>query len=209
MQSEAMQAGVSGNGELRYAGIFRRVGAGLIDAAIILFFMFGIHWLSPHSRLIDGIWVVVIYFAGLVYSVYLVKRFGGTPGKRLLNLRICRTDGSAIGYREAILRESVQTVLGGVTMIGMLMALLSVSDADYLSYEIMQRPEFLLEHVPVWYGFMDNCSIAWTYSEFIVMLTNKRRRSLHDLIAGTVVIHEITQDQQSGDAASSGTTSVV
>jgi uncharacterized RDD family membrane protein YckC len=206
MQSEAMQAGVSGNGELRYAGIFRRVGAGLIDMVIILLFALGIHWLSPHSRLIDGIWGVIIYFAGLVYSVYLVKRFGGTPGKRLLNLRICRTDGSAIGYREAILRESVQTVLGGVSMIGMLMAFLSVSDADYLSYEVMQRPEFLLEHVPVWYGFMDNCSVAWTYSEFIVMLTNKRRRSLHDLIAGTVVIHEITQDQQSGDAASSGTT---
>ena len=209
MQSEAMQAGVSGNGELRYAGIFRRVGAGLIDAAIILFFMFGIHWLSPHSRLIDGIWVVVIYFAGLVYSVYLVKRFGGTPGKRLLNLRICRTDGSAIGYREAILRESVQTVLGGVLTIGMLMALLSVSSADYLSYELIERAEFLREHAPAWYGFVDNCYNVWLFSEYIVMLTNKRRRSLHDLIAGTVVIHEVSQDQQSGDAASSGATSVV
>ena len=206
MQSEAMQAGVSGNGELRYAGIFRRVGAGLIDAAIILFFMFGIHWLSPHSRLIDGIWVVVIYFAGLVYSVYLVKRFGGTPGKRLLNLRICRTDGSAIGYREAILRESVQTVLGGVLTIGMLMALLSVSSADYLSYELIERAEFLREHAPAWYGFVDNCYNVWLFSEYIVMLTNKRRRSLHDLIAGTVVIHEVRQDQQTGDTAMSGTT---
>lgn len=206
MQSEAMQAGLNFNGELRYASVFRRVGAGLIDGAIILLFVFGIEWLSPHTRLLDGIGLVILYFAGLVYSIYLVKRFGGTPGKRLLNMRICRTDGSAIGYREAILRESVQTVFGAVLTIGMLMAYLSVSDPDYLSYEIMERAEFLREHAPAWYGFVDNCYNVWLFSEYIVMLTNKRRRSLHDLIAGTVVIHEVRQDQQTGDATMSGTT---
>ena len=28
----------------------------------------------------------------------------------------------------------------------------------------------------------------WTWSELIVMLTNRQRRALHDFIAGTVVI---------------------
>jgi uncharacterized RDD family membrane protein YckC len=53
---------------------------------------------------------------------------------------------------------------------------------------------------------VDNCYNVWLVSEYIVMLTNKRRRSLHDLIAGTVVIHEVRQDQQTGDATMSGTT---
>ena len=28
----------------------------------------------------------------------------------------------------------------------------------------------------------------WIYSEFIVLLTNKRKRAIHDYIAGTVII---------------------
>jgi uncharacterized RDD family membrane protein YckC len=41
------------------------------------------------------------------------------------------------------------------------------------------------EPILIAYGLVSN---AWTLSELVVLMLNRRRRALHDFIAGTVVI---------------------
>ncbi|MFH3639525.1 RDD family protein, partial [Acinetobacter baumannii] len=41
---------------------------------------------------------------------------------------------------------------------------------------------------PAWYSIVNSASELWTWSEFIVLLFNKRKRAIHDFIAGTIVI---------------------
>ena len=41
---------------------------------------------------------------------------------------------------------------------------------------------------PVLFSIYSWLSNIWVYSEFIVLLTNKRKRALHDFIANTVII---------------------
>lgn len=174
---------------LRYAGFWRRFGAFWIDFVVFVPLMGLSFWLGEMSRVASLSTYLPGLVIGLWFHVYLVKRYGGTPGKLLLKIRITRLDGSNVGYREAILRHSVLFILSTLQTIALMIGTLNMSDAEYLSLAFQARSVRLAEIAPVWYQPVTVLMNIWVWSEFLVMLTNRRRRAIHDFIAGTVVIH--------------------
>lgn len=174
---------------MHYAGFWRRFGAYWIDFLIFLPLVGLSFWLGEKSRLFNLYYFVPGLLIGLWFHVYLVKQYGGTPGKLLLKIRIARLDGAEVGYKEAMIRHSVLFVLTTLTSIGLIIGTLNMSDADYFSLGFQARSLKLVELAPHWYQPITLLVNIWILSEFIVMLTNKRRRALHDFLAGTVVIH--------------------
>lgn len=59
----------------------------------------------------------------------------------------------------------------------------------------MERFEYILPLLPAWYVLVDTVNQLWVWSEFIVLLFNKRKRAIHDFIAGTVVIKQEYREQ--------------
>lgn len=60
----------------------------------------------------------------LVYGWYFLTRHDGqTPGKRLMNIRVIKEDGSPIGDGDAIIRVLVSWISGAVFLIGFIWAL--------------------------------------------------------------------------------------
>ena len=134
----------------------------------------------------------------LFYHVYLVKRFGGTPGKLLASIRIRKVDGGPVGYREAFLRNLPQWGLGILVSIAFIISTLHMTDAEYHSRVFMERQKRMAELAPVWLKPVEWAQNAWIWGELIVLLTNRKRRALHDFIAGTVVV---CTDRRSGKIA--------
>lgn len=130
------------------------------------------------------------FLFSLWYHVYLVKRFGGTPGKILVGLRIQKVDGDHVGYREATLRCVVLLILGTLLSIGNAISAANLTDEQYFSAGFIARSQLIQQHSPSWYRSVTGLSQAWTWSEFIILLTNKKRRALHDFMAGTVVVRQ-------------------
>jgi uncharacterized RDD family membrane protein YckC len=64
-----------------------------------------------------------------------------------------------------------------------------MSDAEFHSLSFMQRSQRLIELAPPWFKPLQVVQQVWVWSEFIVLLTNRKRRALHDFIAGTVVVY--------------------
>ena len=89
------------------------------------------------------------------------------------------------------MRSSVDVVLGLVTAAGVLTALASIPDDQYVA-DWLQRQTNLAMHEPRWYPVANYALMAWYWSEVVVMLFNARRRAVHDFIAGTVVIDDGT-----------------
>ncbi len=171
-----------------YAGFWRRFGAFWIDFLALSPVMVTGLWLSEKTRLAQlymyGPWLVISVW----FYVYLVKRYGGTPGKLLLKMRIVKTDGTPVGYKEAVLRSALTLILYCFSSAGIALATLQLTDAEYLSLGFGERGLRLKELTPVWYAGVALVEQLWVWSEFVVMLTNRQRRALHDFIAGTVVI---------------------
>jgi uncharacterized RDD family membrane protein YckC len=174
--------------ELKYAGFWRRFGAFWLDALILLPLSFLTLWFDGRYRLFQLYYVVPGFIIAVLYSVYLVKQYGGTPGKIIAGLRIVKVDGSPIGYREAILRFLPEFLLAEATSLALILATLQVGDSEYTSLGFMKRSVLLVSLAPAWYKPVQYLQTVWVWSEFIVLLTNKKRRAIHDFIAGTVVI---------------------
>jgi uncharacterized RDD family membrane protein YckC len=103
-------------------------------------------------------------------------------------LRIAKLDGSAISYREAILRFLPEFAMSLAMSVGLILATFKMSDEDYTSVGFLERSKLMVALAPAWFRPVQIFQNIWVWGEFIVLLTNKRRRALHDFIAGTVVV---------------------
>jgi hypothetical protein len=82
----------------------------------------------------------------------------------------------------------VDLLFSALSVLGLYVALATISDADYYVPGWLDRTKNLLAHYPNWLSWTSTASSIWAWSELIVMLCNQRRRSLHDFIAGTIVV---------------------
>jgi uncharacterized RDD family membrane protein YckC len=144
---------------------------------------------------INGLSKNAYYFTfipGLIFhfwfSIYLVKRYGGTPGKLIVGIKIIKLDGTDVTWREALLRQIISFVL---TIFAAIMTIYALSMADGEYYESlgwMQKQQYLFSLTPILFTIYTWTNNIWVYSELLVLLFNKRRRALHDFIAGTVIV---------------------
>jgi uncharacterized RDD family membrane protein YckC len=174
---------------LRYAGFGPRLAANLLDFVIMIPLIALSFWGSSHFRLFQVYYFLPGILFGLFYSFYLVRRYGGTPGKIIVGIRIRKLDGEPVGYREAFLRYLPDTLLGILMSIGLVLSVLHMSDAEYHSLSFMERSKRMVEMSPSWYKPLQWIQTAWVWGELLVLLTNHKRRAIHDFIAGTVVVH--------------------
>ena len=120
-------------------------------------------------------WVIPIFTCVIQfsYSIYFNGRYGGTFGKLKCNLRILdhKTE-MPISYKQAFLRDSVP-----VALIVIMLLLAGSSSSPENSPQLLYVSAIL--------GL-------WFLAEILTMLTNSKRRALHDFIAGTVVVRTNT-----------------
>ncbi len=102
-------------------------------------------------------------------------------------------DGTDIGYKESFLRFSVDILLLIPIIIGQLIALMYISSTDFPSLRWLDISIETQKNIPQWAEIAGIGQQVWFWSELVVLLFNKKKRAIHDFIAGTVVIHSETQ----------------
>lgn len=177
---------------LRYAGFWKRLAASVWDVLLV-----GIPWfvafrysLRSSSTLYIA-WSVGWPIIGSVVGLYLLARFGGTPGKLLQGIRVVQLDGSPITWKHAVLRNSVDLVSSAYAVI-LFLAVVGKIDFELVRALAPGPAEplqaYWREIYPPWVYLVNKVDGLYTLSEAVVMLTNQRRRAIHDYIAGTVVV---------------------
>ncbi|MDQ8181705.1 RDD family protein [Pelagicoccus sp. SDUM812005] len=119
---------------------------------------------------------VTLFFYG--YSIYFHGTYGGTIGKLKTGIRVvdAKTE-QPIGMRQALLRDIVPLALA------LFLYAYAFSQAGMADFESSPYVAW----VPALFGF-------WFLAEIVTMLTNEKRRALHDFIAGTVVIRPTPEE---------------
>lgn len=173
-----------------YATFGQRFAAMWIDIFVLIPLVVVQVLVGAISKGAAFILVIPMAFSYAAYSIYCHARFGQTLGKRVMGIRLVRSSGERIGWREAWLRSSIDVFFAALGAIGSFAALAAVGDGDYYGVGWMQRTQNLAEHEPVWLAWTGTVTQIWVWSEVVVMLFNERRRALHDFIAGTVVVSE-------------------
>ena len=174
-----------------YAGFFVRLGSMLLDGIIMLPIIFIILYVNGLSVNMYFYTIIPNLLFGIWYNIYLPKKYGGTPGKLIAGIKIIKMDGKPIGWKEAILRHSVILVLTIFSVITMILCLSKADETIFNNLGWYKRTEYLMSLATIPFMIHVWASNIWIYGEFIVLLTNKRKRAAHDFIAGTVIVRNV------------------
>lgn len=172
---------------MTYSSFGRRLGAYLIDF-LLLSPLFALqYWASGHSISMAILSAVLVSVAFIGYRVYCHAIWGQTVGKRVVKLRVVRLSGEAIGWRESLLRSSVEMLFTGLTLSAQLIALAAIPAAEFAGLDMVQQNSNLQVYTPAWSSYVMTLSGIWYIASLIALFVNDQRRTLHDFIAGTVV----------------------
>ena len=170
-----------------YGGFWRRVGALLLDSLILSplgIIMFLSMNYTPRAYLYFALPNVVIT---LLYYVFLVKRFGGTPGKLITRMRITMTDGRPVTTQAAVLRYLPLLIIHVLSLLAMIQGASGLGD-DFPSMSFLDKMRVLAESAPRWNTIVTWLGYLWWIATAITLAANARKRAAHDFIAGTVVL---------------------
>jgi uncharacterized RDD family membrane protein YckC len=164
----------------KYNTFSSRFFAALADWVIIFLILWGIGYLKnnvlPQDPIISKIHLTFYTCFDLAYFIFLHGKYGKSIGKMIMNVKIVSfPDESPITYKQAILRDLPYMIL--IALDFLIWCLLQIAPAMSSNFIVIAL-DILASYA----------AIIWFLLEIISMLTNEKRRAIHDKIAGTVVI---------------------
>ena len=179
---------LSGITESIYAGFWIRVWAQILDTVFVLPVLFLILYINGLGKNMYFYTLLPNLLFILWYNVYLPQKNGGTPGKTMAGITIIRLDGNYISWKEAALLYVVLFSLSTLNIIMISCNVLKANDTLFMSLGWLKRSQYLMSFSPIFFKLTSWLTNLWFVGEYLVLLINKRKRSISDFIAGTVVV---------------------
>jgi uncharacterized RDD family membrane protein YckC len=164
----------------KYKTFGPRFWAGFIDGLVFAPVSLFDNYLSAPARgpMILISWAIVSYSAYWLYSVILHARYGQTLGKRAMQVKVLDVSEERIpSLRQAFLGD-VGYIAINIASLGYFIYIVVVHKYVSGTEQVNSLPGMVLAFA----------SIGWLLLEIVTMLTNSKRRAIHDLIAKTVVL---------------------
>lgn len=179
---------INGISESIYAGFWIRVWAQLLDTLFVLPVLFLTLYINGLGKNMYFYTLLPNLLFILWYNVYLPQKNGGTPGKTMAGITIIRLDGNYISWKEAALLYVVVFSLSIINIIMISCNVLKSNDSVFMSLGWLKRSQYLMSLSPTFFKLTSWLANLWFVGEYVVLLINKRKRSISDFIAGTVVV---------------------
>jgi uncharacterized RDD family membrane protein YckC len=163
---------------LEYRTFWRRFWAGWIDGVVFLPIVLLNRWIWAHvsSVAVLGLWHVLHMNLWFAYTVIGHAVWGQTVGKRITGVKVMQMSRERLGLKRALLRDSPWLAIGVLGLV-----------ADFPKVMAGTNPAHVKDPGTLGLIFMWG-GMAWFVLELGTMLLNQKRRAVHDLIAGSVVV---------------------
>jgi len=175
---------------MSYAGFWPRTLAMIVDGIIVVvvgmvatFFAGFVSWVAAITM------DLILYGLFSLYWILLTGIYGQTIGKWVAGIKVIPLDGSRITISHGLLRYSVDLFTSLLITSSTVIALLAVDPIQFNTSGFWEQQQLIVNNTPTWNSVVENISTVWVLSELVVLMFNKKRRAIHDFIAGTVVVH--------------------
>ncbi len=183
--------------EPQYAGFWRRVAAHLIDSVALGLALLAIILITLGNNSLYLLTLVVPGVLSIIYQLYLTTKYGATLGKMAMGIQIVRLDGSPIGFAQANLRYSPYLILGLIGVLGNIEAFNNIPvPSIFFEHGWLERNSLLQQYQPKWVLLSSPVGLFFLLADSIALVISKKKLSVHDLIAGTMVIKTDKPTQQ-------------
>jgi len=156
----------------KYSTFWERIAANAIDDTLLKITGFASVLFITNTSAFNQITLIVASIFPYFYSIILHGYLGQTIGKMLMGIKVFDKDEvTPITMKQAFIRDCIPLLLA--------MILLILSLFGFINAETESNTATI---------FLSIILVSWTLLEIITLLFDKRRRALHDYIAGTVVL---------------------
>lgn len=167
----------------KYATFGPRFWTGSVDACVIwpATFLISLILAQELSATVSTALLFLQESIWMAYTVVMHAKFGQTYGKMVCKVRVVdfKTE-RAITFRQALLREGIPIAVSCSIMVYEILLLRGDAEGRFQA----------TTSGALWFLVM--LQLLWFLAEAVTMLTNEKRRALHDFIAGTVVVRTNT-----------------
>ena len=190
---------------IKYIGFGKRLLAFMIDFGIHMFLVSIIGYIVlvnvnlaqlSHMILYEIMRAVLLYIA----VAFFIVKLGGTPGKLLLKIRIVSIHGGNLSFRSAFLRQSFSIVSTFIQIAVIYFSASMVSMFDMIvrfgDYSNFYEFQWDLKLIILASLLITIVSLV----DYLTMFKNKRKRTLHDFLAESIVVHHDTIPNTTLDA---------
>lgn len=152
-----------------YKTFWRRLFATILDGSVFAPLVWILYFLLNEGefRTLEPVFSSLI---GIIYSVYFVSKNGQTFGKMAMGIIVLDKNGNKATFKQAFTRDIMQIIFSIITIC--IYGIPNETSPSKLTIII----------------FVTLFGIALL--EMMTMLFNNKRRSIHDFIAGTIVIKQ-------------------
>lgn len=171
------------------AGYGKRIGAYLIDSFIVFIPPFILGLFFSENQTVFLFSFVMLQILSRLYFILMNKYFNGTLGKKLFNLKIINYENNTknLTWKMVILRQLFDIIVVIPQIIIPVISVILINN-----WEGYKTFSFALKFYKA--SLLGKCflivSCLISLAEIITMLINDENRSLHDLLAKTVVIEK-------------------
>jgi len=161
--------------EAKYHTGGKRLGAAAVDGLVFAPFIMVNQWISASTQNLDVLiaWTVLAALAPVFYSIILHYKYGQTIGKWAFALKVLHiSETRTLTLNESILRD-IPYLLVEIFALG------------YLVF-LAKKENF--NDFPQFDDFTAAPLFIWNLLEVTTLLTNYKRRAIHDFIARSVVV---------------------
>ncbi|MCX5632297.1 MAG: RDD family protein [Phycisphaerae bacterium] len=170
-----------------YVGFWKRVLAALIDAIIgfalmpvtipLMKFCFERKTIIP-ELLYSVVWTI--------FWMWLIVRFGATPGKLVIKARIVRDNGKYLNWGQAFLRMLIPIIISINSQLMQWNAITTCPSETHIN-SFMEMGQVLNKYGQP-FGTIGNFLCIIIYIDILVILFNKKKRAIHDFVASSFVV---------------------
>ncbi|MEP7365977.1 MAG: RDD family protein [Acidobacteriota bacterium] len=179
-----------------YVGFWRRVGVALLDCVVFSPLMAAYYWfdLLLLSFRLQSIWLHLLYFlAFYLPTLYFVTRFGGTPGKLMMGMRVVESSGQYLSLHRALRRDSIQYLSSTIHLLLLSQTIAALPNPVAVDSTAQVFEAF--DRYGGWWNTADWVSGILPVMDVLVVCMNRRKRAIHDYIAGSYVITKRSYDR--------------
>ncbi len=167
--------------DIKYRTFWPRVGAAFIDGLIIFIPLALLNywvWSNLHSlpSVLLLIWFIFSSFAYFIYTVLMHGYLGQTLGKMNFKVKVLDISENKLTMHQAFYRDIVPIILIAIAVV--------IESPNVIT----KANPYRQEQQSIFMVILSYINYAWVLAEIVTMLTNPKRRALHDFIAKSVVI---------------------
>jgi uncharacterized RDD family membrane protein YckC len=162
----------------KYNTFWRRLIAVVIDSLILWPIAFIDGYVEDSAnKVFFTIGELLLSAIYLTYFIFLHGKYGQTAGKKIMNIKVVDiNESSLLGIRRALLRE-LPWLLSNIIIFTYLLIVVFL-----ISHTELQQAKNNYNNL------ISGTACAWVLIELITMLTNYKRRAIHDYLAKSVVV---------------------